>query len=442
MADGRAASGNTAKLAGTARQALNWMIASSSSDVVRSGRWVLASQITTSAANLVTTVILLRTLGLAGFGQFSLCFLVLMVVRTFFHGAILAPASTIAPRLHPVAATPWKGVLAVLALGFSGVSSVALFGLLFLLSVPMQAPWLPGLLVPLCLANAGACFADLVSRYQVIEGRPQKAFGIEALRYLVQVSGLLALGVPGFLPAEPSAALLVLASGSCAATLMGSLMAGPLAWSFRLFRVLWPRFQNFLKWMTLANLVETIQTLAPMFIGLAVLGDSALGVLRAISQITNILNLPTNALQQLLPTLGTRVFQSIGSDGLHRFLSKVALWSLLYFVLMGAVLFAFSSTIASLLFGGMPDQYVAILILFVAANLFISIRVIFSTSFVVHETPHQIFRVQGASAVIATGLAFTAALWGPIAIAMSIAASTLCGLALCLWLSLRGNRNG
>lgn len=63
----------------------------------RDARWALLSQVVTSGGNFATTLILVRDLGLEGFGQFSICFLLIMLTRNFLNATVLTPMSTIGP---------------------------------------------------------------------------------------------------------------------------------------------------------------------------------------------------------------------------------------------------------------------------------------------------------------------------------------------------------
>lgn len=393
--------------------------------------WVFASQVVTSAANLATTVLLIRAMGLEAFGQFSICFLLLMAVRSLFHGAILAPSSVVSARLKASSAAAFRGALLLLTLGFAVASCFLLACAVFAVSFLPNAGWITGVMVPLLLANGAACFADLLSRYYVIHDRPKVSFGLECARYSLQMLGLVLLISGIAVKASPATALYALTLGACAAALLGTWGWGSVRYVARMLRALWPRYWKFVRWMSLANLVEAIQTLAPMFIGLALLGEAALGVLRAISQVTNVLNLPTNALQQLLPYRGSQVFKAGGVAGLHRYLSVVSGGVLVFFGAACAVLYAIAQPLGSLLFDEVPNDFALLLMIFVAANLFISLRLVNATAFIVRNSPNQVFYIQAASAVVATGLAFSAALIGPLGIALAIAVSTFVGMLLC-----------
>ena len=57
--------------------------------------WTMLSQVLTSVANFLFSIIIVRSLGLAEFGQFSLCFLLMMLNRKFLLFSFLTPIGAI-----------------------------------------------------------------------------------------------------------------------------------------------------------------------------------------------------------------------------------------------------------------------------------------------------------------------------------------------------------
>lgn len=70
-------------------------------------RWAVMSQIVTSGANFLT--ILVRTLGLEGFGLISICFLLIMILRNFLNGMVLIPMSALGPKRSDSSQAAYRG---------------------------------------------------------------------------------------------------------------------------------------------------------------------------------------------------------------------------------------------------------------------------------------------------------------------------------------------
>lgn len=390
----------------------------------RQPRWAMASQLVVSGANFGTTIIVLRSIGFEAFGQFSLCFLLIMVTRNYLCGVVLDPMSAIAPKLRAVSAPSYRSFLGLSVVGFAALSTAIIVVLTLPLAYLLSAPWLPALAVALALANFVSCFADYASRYHFVYNQPIKAFAVDCMRYGLQVLCILALTLSDAAWLSPTTILYSLACGSVLGAFVGLVTQGPFSWSSRLARVVWPRHLNFIRWMSLSISVETVQALAPMFIGIAFLGEAALGAVRAIQQMTNILNLPTNALLQILPARGAAIYKSHGAARLRSHLKVTVRWVTFYFAVTAAVLVVLGPMIAQVLYNAVPPSFYAILFLYVAANFFISVRVIVGVMFLSMERPRLVLRIHLVGAAIALTVPFSAVVLGAEAIPLSTALAT------------------
>lgn len=379
----------------------------------------MASQLVVSGANFATTIIVLRAIGFEGFGQFSLCFLLIMVARNFLCGVVLDPMAAIAPKLRPASVTRYRSFLGLTVVGFSALSTAILTALTFPLAYVLNAPWLPGLALGLGLANAFSCIADYASRYHFVYGQPVRAFMVDVSRYGVQVVCVLLLALSGAEWLTPATILYALACGSIIGAVVGFTSQGRFRWSRRLSRAVWPRHWNFVRWMSVSISVETVQSLAPMFIGIALLGEAALGVVRSIQQLTNILNLPTNALLQVLPAKAAAIYATQGTKALGLYLRSAVNGVMLYFAVIAALLLGLGLTLARVIFGDVPPAFATILTLYVVANFFFSIRMILGIMFLSMERPRVAVKVSAVGAVIALLVPISALVLGPVAIALS-----------------------
>jgi len=293
----------------------------------RQARWAMASQVITSGANFATTLIIVRTLGLEAFGRYSVCFLLIMIARNFLNGVVLTPMSTIAPKLRRASTEAYRGFLAINAVMFAAGSSLLLLLSALILGSLLKAPWLPILSIPLMVANLTANGSDFLRRYHFVREAPITAFMVDAVRFSAQL-GLLLLLWATRLPVSLTvgSALFATALGGLAGAVSGSLTYGRLRWSGRFSRVMWPRHLKFIKWMTPNVALEAIQGNAPLFIGTAILGETALGAVRAMQQLANILNLPFNATQEIAPSVASGAYARGGAGQLRKTLVTMTLW--------------------------------------------------------------------------------------------------------------------
>lgn len=337
-------------------------------------RWAFASQVVTSGANFATSVVIIRALGLAEFGRFSVAFLIMMIVRNFLNGTVLTPMSAIAPKLREASAPAYRGFLLANGAVFGLLTSGILFGLAGALGWLIGSPWLPELALALACANLTSTGADFYRRYQFVRLRSFTAFLIDAIRYAVQLGLLLLLATRYQGVFDAQAALYAMAAAGVAAMVFGAAIYGRMAWHRGMTRAMWPKHWNFVKWMTPSVALETVQTTLPQFVATVMLGEAALGLIRAIQQFTNILNLPMNALLQLLPSIAAARLKERGYDALTRLLRKTGHATALMSGSLAAAVMIGSPALAIAM--GIPDTYrfTVLLALYLALNFVMALR--------------------------------------------------------------------
>lgn len=371
----------------------------------RQPRWAMASQVVTSSANFSTTLIIVRSLGLEEFGRFSICFLLSMIARNFLNGMVLAPMSTIAPKLSAPSLQAYRGFLLANGLVFSLGSSALLFVAAVPLASMMNAPWLPQLAMALALASLAANGADFVRRYHFVQESPVRAFMVDAIRYAIQLVLLILLATVWRERFSAESALYVLVAGGFSGLLVGGLHYGSTGWSKRLSRAVWPRHWNYIKWMTPSVVTDTIQ-ITPFFIGSVVLGESAVGLARTMQQLANILNLPFNALQQVAPSMAASVYAKCGIDELRKFLTRMTVWSVVTIVGALTVVIVLSDIILGNLLHLNKTAALPIFLIYCLYNILATLRLPLLVGFQTIELPSVAAISSLFSATATVALAF------------------------------------
>ena len=367
-------------------------------------RWAMTSQILTSGTNFATSVIIIRSLGLDEFGRFSLGFLLLMIVRSFLDGAVLNPIASIAPKLWSTSQPAYRGFALVKVLAFALATSAILTLTAKPLGNLIGSPWLSQLAIALAASSFTANLADFFRRYQFIEGRPAHAFAIDAVRYSVQLLAILLLAYPLHAHFDAVAALYAMALSSGLAAVVGIAVFGRITWRAPLNRIMWPRHWNFVKWMIPGVAMEAVQNAVPQFLGNALLGEAALGLIRAAQQISNILNLPVYALQQILPSMAASRLRSAGYRSMAHFLRNIGYAMGVASLALGATVILASKEIAQLM--GITDasRFGTLLGLFMLLNFVFALR--FPSTIFVNtvEDPRANFLSSALGATIAVVL--------------------------------------
>jgi O-antigen/teichoic acid export membrane protein len=296
--------------------------------------------------------------------------------------------SILAPKLADVSTPAYRGFLLVNAVVFAAATSALLVGLTVPLGVMLRAPWLVTLAIPLAVANALSNFADYVRRYHFVYEAPALAFSVDGVRYAVQLGVLLLLGkaLPGHLTA--GAALYSLGAGGLAATVLGMARYGDTRWVRRLSAAIWPRHLNFIRWLTPSVMLDTILGSAPLFIAQSLLGETALGLARAMQSLANVLNLPLNAVLQVAPSMATAELVRGGQRALRRFLLRMTAWNVGALLLISATVVAFSQFAFGTVFHLDAAAARPIVLLYCLVNVVVILRLPLIIGFQAVERPH------------------------------------------------------
>jgi O-antigen/teichoic acid export membrane protein len=381
----------------------------------RDMRWAVASQAVISGTNFLTTVILVRGLGLEAFGVFSICFLLAMMVHNFLGSFLLTPLATIGPRLRVSSLPAYRGFLLANALAFAATTSLALAALVLVVSGSIT------LAVATAAVSATGTIAELLRRQQFALGSPARAFVVDAIRYGVQAASLLALLLIAHEALAPAAALLVLATGAAAGSLAGLRGFGNPRRHRRFWSAVWSRHWDVAKWTTPSVALDAIQTSGILLIGAALLGPAALGAVRAMQSFANVTNVVSLALQSALPSMAARVNATAGRSAMFRMLAGVALPAVAALLAVAATVLATAGYTLPTWFG--VDAAPAILILgaYLTLNILAPVRLAVSTALLVGNAAKRVFTSTLAGTVIAVlGTVLLGPAYGGVAIPVSL----------------------
>ena len=334
--------------------------------------WAFGSQLVTSVGNFATSALLIRILGLDGFGQFSLVFIVMMIARNFLNTVVLVPMSAIAPKLRDTSLPAYRGFLLVEVLGFAAISSTIL-ALLAVLGAYLGQSWLFLALAPAVAANFFANMSDFFRRYFLVYEKAHLAFFVDVLRYSVQMSILLLIAAsPSGLTV--SLAIFALALGGAFGTVLGFLSYSKFVLRKRLLVCAWSRHWSFGKWMLPSTLMEIGLGNGPILLVGGILGDSALGIVRAIQQVTNAMNLPFPALTQIAPSWVSRKLHTQGFRPALRLLGKLTAIACGFIVVTTVLILLAQEFLLKTLMKIPQPEAVAILVAFCAFNAVLLLR--------------------------------------------------------------------
>ncbi|MBK7874819.1 MAG: hypothetical protein IPJ77_03560 [Planctomycetes bacterium] len=260
---------------------------------------VLADQALVSGTSFVTTVLLVRALGLDGFGRFSLAWMAVVFAQALQLAFVGTPMATLGPKEEGERAQAYHADVLRLELAF--LAAALALGLA--VGVPAARALGAGLSVPELGAVAflalARCAHDFVrQRAYVLEARGL-ALRIDVSAAAVQLLLLALLGFGGRL--DPASALGALGVGSLAGVVAGlpdtaTWRAAPGA-----VRRAALRHAGMSRWLVALAVLQWFTSNAFALAAGAVLGPAALGALRAGQTVMGVLHVGLLALENVVP---------------------------------------------------------------------------------------------------------------------------------------------
>lgn len=364
--------------------------------------WAMASQIVAGAAGFLTSVILIRELGLEEFGQFSIAALIIVIVKNFAEGLVFAPMVSIGPKISDYAIISYRGFVLFKALAFFIIAAIIVWLILIFASYITHSSWLLQSAPIVAFATATSGLSDFFRRHQFLIGAPARSFGLEALRYTLQLGSLVAIAYFALQYLSASNAILIVAFSALCSAFFGYTLFGRWNLKQRMTRAAVVRHWNFTRWMLPSLVFETVQSNFPLLYTTSVMGEAALGIVRVVQQIAALLNLPINALAQVAPAMSARIFSNNGYLETQKYLILTGRIMTALAIALSLAILLISNTISKYL--EINDQYTFTILLF----LFNIINVLNATRFsnlilvntIEHTRPNLTAAIAGATVAV------------------------------------------
>lgn len=318
-----------------------------------SARWVLADQITVSALNFATGILLARFLGIEAYGKFVLSYSALLYANTLQQALIIAPMLSIAPQLNGSEKEKYlRGMLSSqIVLGVLLGVAVFIFGN----AINFTHSWnFLSESFSLSLSIVFFQLQDWLRRYYFISRKAASAFVNDFLSYGGQVLVLIILFKTKTL--SINSVFWAIAITSAFAFITGIVVE-------RLYPLRQQILQTFQKsWRTglnllLAGQVNWLGSQGILVLSGLILGPQALGGLRAAQNITGPFNILFQGMENFVPIKASQKYAQNQLMGLSHFLFKVSLIGGIILVIPCAVISIFSKSLTVLAYGSEYSEY-------------------------------------------------------------------------------------
>ena len=265
-----------------------------------------------------------RALGIEEFGRYVLAWAVIVFMQNIQYAAVSSAMLSIGPKQSVEKASSYFGALFAHQ-AFFGVASAALaFAGSNLAASVFAEPRLSGIGSVLAVAVLCSQTQDFLRRYFFSVLRPEISVLIDAVRYLGQITAILALS--RFSSVDAVCALWLL-SGAAASGSLAALAYLP-SLRFSVGELLRYGLQSwhFSKWLVAGTaLVEASNNLFYFGSGI-LLGTSAVGAMKAAFTLASVTNVVNEACLNVIIVGASRKFMADGRRGLITYLEKAGLY--------------------------------------------------------------------------------------------------------------------
>lgn len=323
-----------------------------------SGGLVFADQALVSGANFATTVLLVRGLGLDGFGRFALLWMGVLGVLALQQALIGTPMLTIGPK-HGAegesdgAREYYSGVLR-LELAFLAVACAACSLAVAPFAHALGLALAPRELAVVACAVLARSAQDFVRQNGFARELRQRVFALDVVAYGGQCAALVVLFACGALTSFAAWTTVAVASGTSAVIGLAGYGAHR-APAGALARV-WSRHLAMSRWLAGLAVLQWFTSNAFVLAAGALLGPAAAGALKAGQTILGGLHVLLLAVENVVPVRAAALSARGAAHELPAYLARVARTGGLVTLAFSATIAAFPGVLARIFYGSVDAQ--------------------------------------------------------------------------------------
>ncbi len=313
----------------------------------------LADQIMISGSNFLTSIVLVRGLGLHEFGKYAVAFALLLYANASQMSIVTSPMLTIAPLMERKEKSNFVN-------GVFGVQIVAslLVSIIFVMAGALSRFFTTFYSIPciICFAFCVGTFQlqDWVRRYYYLYNKGKLAIVSDFISYFIQLFLLFALWRFGALTLFRTFLVMALTS-------IAGFAVGPLTESFRPtlknLRLAWARGRGLSRDLLITSQVRWFGVQGVFLIGTGIVGVAAAGGIRATVSLAGPVNMVLSALENVIPIRIAEELKKNGTAGAFAFVKRVTLLITALFSLLILPAAIFGRPILRFLYGPAMEAF-------------------------------------------------------------------------------------
>jgi O-antigen/teichoic acid export membrane protein len=319
----------------------------------------MLDQLVVSGSNFVTSIILVRGLGLADFGKFTVAYALLLLANSFQLSFISSPMLSLGALFDKDSERNdfLRGMYGVQVLFCAVAAILALIAAAGFLYLRPSFGSL-GLIPAFAAGVALFLLQDWLRRYYFTIGKARASLWNDVISYLGQVLVLLALRQTHTLTVATALWSIALTSGIA---FTAGAVAERLSFSRKQLRDAWMRARVSSRDLAIATQLQWFVYQGAMLIGAGLLGAQAAGGVRATQSVVGPVNVAFQAMETLVPLRAGEEMRRGGIDGAARFLFRFGRNGFVALLLAFLALSFFSRTFLGFAYGRQVGVYSVIL---------------------------------------------------------------------------------
>ena len=352
---------------------------------------ILIDQMLVSGSNFVLGILLARYLGVVGYGQFALLWLIVLFFSSLQLAYIVSPMLTLGSKKSSFILDRYLSTMMFLQVMFTVVAIISLY---FFLEVAVffDEKWNMGdLKIYILFTTLFFLSQDFLRRYFIIKAQYYSLLIIDAIAYLGQLGMLVYFIYNNNL--DLSTALLAVAIPFLSALLVGYTQVTRVTTNMQYKRLIFFKNWKFSKWLVYSSLLQWGSGNFYILAGGAILGSWAVGVIRIMQNTMGVFNIIFLSLENLLPITFSKIYNKQENSTLINYSKKLVFFGVMTSFILLVIVYAFSVEIISLIYGKEYIEYSYLLIAYVGIYLFIYLSLLLRNILKTLEYTKYIFKV-------------------------------------------------
>jgi len=278
---------------------------------------IFLDQAMVSGSNFLLGILLVRYLGLAEYGIFTLLWMAVLFALGINQALIIKPLLSIGPKLKGIKQERYLAGLHSIQFYFSLVLLGLGIGIYYGTQLFINKAFIDFIPI-ISVIIFGQTIHDFYRKIYLIEDRIFKVFLLDLILYGGQLLGILGLLFLGKLNLQSALCVVLIVN-------ILSILYGKYSQSFsqKNTKKILIRHFHYSKWLLGTSILQWLSGNYFIIVGASILGTSAVGAIRMVQNLMGLCHILFLVMESIIPIEAARQFQAEGENGLINYLIKM-----------------------------------------------------------------------------------------------------------------------